>query len=485
MKFRVFVAILIAVSSMPAWANEASFCEIPPQQAGVSRITIDASTGRVTGASKYRLRDEAEILVFNKNPFVYSYKLDVHATTIEEPNIATFLGFVAPSITLEEPKPPAGDHATSLIPRASVPKNVDCDTTELDRLQKIYDTLGTTRETLEADIKKLAAEHNNTAAAFTEAQTVLNNPHGTCAALVTTSTVIRKTLDAFKPDYEAVEKRIASIEARAQILLEDINSYEALHPLCKSKVDPFRDRAELLSKSAPDTWRANLTKLKVAKEKLDTAAKTVGDVLDQGASAFIETYSVGSFTQPTNVAIKLSRKEVASKADFAPIVDRTVNFGGQARFSIGIGLASSAIDRTQYTRVQGFANDRLGNPVLQDNQPLFTTVVGTTERSSSRVSPMLMMHGRVIDWSVASLQLSLGLTAKNDNKGLDVEYLVGPTLGLIEDRLFFTVGAYAGRVQHLEGNLFVGAAVPKDLAEIPVRKDLNWHLGFALTFKAR
>jgi hypothetical protein len=80
------------------------------------------------------------------------------------------------------------------------------------------------------------------------------------------------------------------------------------------------------------------------------------------------------------------------------------------------------------------------------------------------------------------LYVSLGITSKNDKQCTDVEYLVGPSLGLLEHRLFFTAGAYAGKKQALEGNLYPGAPVPSSLAEIPVRKDWRWSIGFAISY---
>jgi len=94
------------------------------------------------------------------------------------------------------------------------------------------------------------------------------------------------------------------------------------------------------------------------------------------------------------------------------------------------------------------------------------SLIGTKERSSSRVMPIALLHARVTEWNsfIDGLHLSLGVTAKNDKQGTDVEYLLGPSLSMLEHRLFLTVGSYAGKKQALEGNLYPGAAVPSSLA---------------------
>jgi hypothetical protein len=80
----------------------------------------------------------------------------------------------------------------------------------------------------------------------------------------------------------------------------------------------------------------------------------------------------------------------------------------------------------------------------------------------------------------------LGLTAKPDNEGTDPEFLVGPSISFIEERLFFTFGGYAGRKQELEGNLTVGQKIPADFGdELPISKHYVWKPGFAITYKIK
>jgi len=117
--------------------------------------------------------------------------------------------------------------------------------------------------------------------------------------------------------------------------------------------------------------------------------------------------------------------------------------------------------------------------------PQLTTVIGVKEDSQSRISPLGMLHGRLVGpyGPLSGIHASLGVTAKADNKGTDPEFLVGPSLSFLEENLFFTFGGYVGKKQSLGGNLFIGAKVPDNLAEIPVRKDYRWGLGFTITYR--
>jgi hypothetical protein len=84
---------------------------------------------------------------------------------------------------------------------------------------------------------------------------------------------------------------------------------------------------------------------------------------------------------------------------------------------------------------------------------------------------------------IDGVYMSLGITAKNDNKGTDVEFLLGPSVSMFDRNMFFTVGGYAGKQQKLTGGLFEGFAVPTSVDELPIQKNYRWHLGFAVSYR--
>jgi len=123
--------------------------------------------------------------------------------------------------------------------------------------------------------------------------------------------------------------------------------------------------------------------------------------------------------------------------------------------------------------------------VLVNGKPNLTTVVGLKEGSRSRITPLVLLNGRIHDkvGPIDGIHLTLGITAKNDNKGTDVEYLLGPSFSFLEDNLFLTVGGYAGRQQKLGGGLYEGFAVPSTVSELPIEKNYHWDFGFALSYR--
>jgi hypothetical protein len=99
---------------------------------------------------------------------------------------------------------------------------------------------------------------------------------------------------------------------------------------------------------------------------------------------------------------------------------------------------------------------------------------------------MLMLNARLFDGKgpVSGVHMSLGVTAKPDDKGTNVEFLIGPSISFVEERLFLTFGGYAGRQKQLEGNLVPGQQLPKEFTDdIPTSNHLVWKPGIALTYK--
>ena len=72
-----------------------------------------------------------------------------------------------------------------------------------------------------------------------------------------------------------------------------------------------------------------------------------------------------------------------------------------------------------------------------------TTIVGTSEDSKRRISPIAMLHYRMP--YTRNVFASVGVTGKRDSAGTDLEYLLGPSF--LFRNMFFTVGGYAGKQQ--------------------------------------
>lgn len=154
---------------------------------------------------------------------------------------------------------------------------------------------------------------------------------------------------------------------------------------------------------------------------------------------------------------------------------------GWRNFEVSGGIVFSSLGKREFQPVLGYARNEQGVIVGEDGQPTdkreLTTVVGVSEDSGRRISPVAMLHYRMP--YVRNVFASVGVTGKRDDAGTDLEYLIGPSL--LFRNMFFTVGGYAGKQQQLAGDLFLSAKLPG--TSVPVQKDYKWGLGFSFTFK--
>jgi hypothetical protein len=154
---------------------------------------------------------------------------------------------------------------------------------------------------------------------------------------------------------------------------------------------------------------------------------------------------------------------------------------GWRNFEVSGGMAFSSLGRREFQPVLGYARNEQGVVVGDDGQPTdkreLTSIVGVSEDSGRRITPVAMLHYRMP--YVRNVFASVGVTGKRDNAGTDLEYLLGPSL--LFRNMFFTLGGYAGKQQRLAGDLFLGAKLPG--TTVPVQKDYRWGLGFSFTYK--
>ncbi len=160
---------------------------------------------------------------------------------------------------------------------------------------------------------------------------------------------------------------------------------------------------------------------------------------------------------------------------------KTTGTIGARRFEISAGMMFSSLDRKEFQTVQGYPRNEqgeiidpaTGNPT---NDRDLTKIVGVSEQSSRRFAPLAMLHYR-LPFS-RNIFASVGFTGKRDDYGVDLEYLIGPSV--LYKNMFLTFGGYAGKQQRLAGDLFEGSPIDGD---IPVRKNYKWGFGFSFTYK--
>lgn len=492
------ILLLLVLLCGAAYAQTCPECGPPAtvvNSTDFQNIYVDAATGTFymrdsagnakPVKAKYKRSDRVRIILLNKNPFRFKYNVVIENTPVPEPDFESFLKLFIPVDVTAAAKPTPAASQQGAQPLACQ----HADDVKFNLIMALNAELGDTYEKgvtgsgLKPDFDKVVANFKSTQKTVQDSQKTLTAATTSCTTLCQVSGALLSTLDAYKSGFDEIEKRINAYRSDAEALERRVEDYESL-----SNVDPCERpdlrNVKLSAKAAQavaDEWLKALGKMQDGKKEFDDVAKFIRDEVLSDPFAFYRVYEIEEFDVPTNVTVKVQRKDIVKKeTEFSDFVARfpTLNFGGGPRFTLAAGVSLSRLKKQEFQRVQGTV------PGQQGLVPL----IGLKESSNTRNNFIVMLHARLFDipfgrTTKVPLHFSLGITRSGDNRGTDPEYLFGPSLSFLDNRLFFTGGAYLGKRQTLEGNLAVGSQVPADLAEIPIRKDNRWGFGFAITYK--
>jgi hypothetical protein len=262
-----------------------------------------------------------------------------------------------------------------------------------------------------------------------------------------------------------------------------------LIPTALQPLKPFND---------PDEIDAFRMEAQAAREPLGSSRRssrqirgvevtTVGDVGDGGGAQASRVFNAGAPARRSgriNAFAETEPAEGNGKPDEPNHTKANATIGAR-RFELSGGMAFSTLNRREFQAVLGFPRNANGQIVDKDGNPTdkreLTSIVGISESSKSRFSPIVLLNTRLTDNPKYNLFFSVGVTAKNDSKGTDIEYLIGPSFNFLNKNAFFTFGAYAGKQQKLAGDLFEGAALSD--SSVPVEKKYKWAPAFSFTYR--
>jgi hypothetical protein len=421
---------------------------------------IDAVSGATRGRTKFNKNERTRIIILNKNPFLYDYRVTIEEHPVEEPALAAFLDLLPIGKGTFDPKPTGTGPITisTACPEFVVQTEKNLAAQE-DQLQQ---ALGT-----------LTDSSNSTQTEYDRVKDILMNPGSQCPQLCAEATGLRTTLN----NYLTVSEKPLNDFAKAVKSFEDNSHVLSVAASQNTDCKTFEKLADHYLKVAAEL-QAKLKELQGRRKVFADKVKEINVVLST-PNAFFEVSERGDFDGPTDVTVKVERKvKGQTGAEFAQLVNTKINFGGRARFALAGGLVASLLERPEYQRVPGIVNGQV------------TNIVGLKRTSSTTILPLLMLHGRIYSkptWNyVSGIHLSLGLTAKPNSEGTSAEFLFGPSISFLEERMFLTIGGYAGKKQELEGNLVLGSQIPTDFGdELPVSEHYVWKPGFAITYKIK
>lgn len=483
---------------------------------------IDTSNGRIVTSQQRTGKREStiHIIIDNMNPYLYTYEFNKTNAGVQEQELGPFLKLIGGVVgdilpadesaaalpTAEEPATTGTGGGTESATDNKARKQACSDeaTEVMRRLNKLHDDVADALETIGNEIKRIRGISIHLIGEYNAARVPLYTLNRTrlqlycdsesllarTAGVVTTGDpnfIDPARLEELKDELAALKRKAARLEAEAQEFRDDFPDcakQPSIKPVLRDIIN-VADEAQALV----DEYEGVRKEIVKARNDLVAGRGNVERILGNG-HAFFEERAIGNFVETTVVTIDLKVTPRPGVTEATPVViddDKTTfKFGNAPYFTVSGGLIFSTLRKKEFVRVQGFERDRAGNLVMTNGQPNLTTVIGLEESSPTRINPAVFLNGRIPGTQYGFLDgihLTLGLTAKNDKEGTDIEYLIGPSLSFFENKMFFTVGGYAGKQQKLEGSFFEGLALPDSVSELPIRKDYRWNVGFALSYR--
>ena len=494
---------------------------------------VDTSTMHIV-SSRQQIRKKngmITLIVDNKNPYLYSYKYNSTRTVVQETETAAFLALIGGPVADVLPAPAVPDSADAADGgnaenmllniesdraknKPGAKKEQPCEKasqrvvslkSEMNRLEMLGEAISLRLQAQRDSSIKLTSVYNaariplytpnrSRPDLYRDSKGLLDD---TCTFLTVSTATDLETgavihrgvdpveLDQLKRDMEALKRRAARLEEGVDAVKEDF-------PDCiKVLADELRGLKQFARELSTVADENLVVRNKIVAD-LDIVLAGRGTVLSvlNNPHAFFDEHAEGNFEDTTLVATTLEVTPIPNVPQAVAVpgspFKSEFKFGEAPYFTLSGGLIFSPLRKRQFVRIQGFERDRAGNQVLVDGKPNLTTVVGVDEDSPTRITPAVFLNGRLPGTSMGVLDgihLTLGVTAKNDKAGTDIEYLVGPSFSFFEHKMFFTVGGYAGKQQKLAGDFYEGLAVPSTVDELPIQKDYRWNIGFALSYR--
>lgn len=487
--------LLISSGGMAQVPSEKCVKRCGPLSHEPAFIEIDANTGQILGgATRFAQGEKVQVIVTNKNPFKYVYRVQVVSSPIDQAIIGTFLRFIPGpgslfSSALALPNPQAAPVPTP-DPLGITERSTDCDPATLNRWQVIKDE----EAKLVAAVSELKMEAKDIADIHKEYEKFVQDTDkdalgaqcpGICDRADALSGKLDKLteLDAFKKKIELLRKSAGAV----QVLLGTLSADEIKDcqladgvAAVKSNITNANDTAKLLED--------DVKKLEAVKASIEAMTKIIrAAVADE--NAFREQHFPYTGAGPTNVRITIFRtnlREENATEKQVTAIDLTV---GQSRFSISAGVGFSTLEDVRIIRdgkkfgEENRSSLRPSLAVMLNAQfgNLWRWYSGTRQTAACPACPPTPKRALPVSWGI-----STGLVVSNRNDTTQTEFILGPTLGLLDNNLFMTFGLHLAQVEKLGGGFEIGQEIPSDLTgEPPVKND--WEKGFmlAVTYKLR
>lgn len=457
------------------------WCSLPKGKDRLSAsVVIDANTCQILeGGTRFAEGEKVQVIFVNKNPFKYSYRFQVVSQPLDTAIVTSFLGLI----------PGFGSTLDALSGSTAplVPKSNPCSGAALTESNAIV----AGAKQLEQQSKDIATQLNeitkkvepyqkkyNTFFKATDVDNIIS--YGStaetlaCRDLCTQAKALVTDLPAIDPTavrkaIEALQSKITELETRTNALAADCKDFTLgqLTPLTNPRKEDLKN------------YNKRLDELGKAKETFEQMVNII-KIAFASENPFVEVKYPQTSGGPTGVSISAFRKNLRNPDAKEQELCKLNLQVGESPLSISAGFGFSTIkDRKVIRQPFAKADGTIGAKFGEENNSTF------------RPSAVVMLNASLRRFNMfaakdGSFAVSTGLVLSNRNGTTEAEFIIGPSIGLLTNRVFLTFGYHAARVEQLGGGFKLGDDIPASITD-PLPIERNWKGGFmfGLTYKLR
>jgi hypothetical protein len=466
-------AAMIAVVPTVRATDCAARCRVPAvAELNAEYVEIDANSGKIiAGRTRFPKTETVQVLLVHKNPFKYQYRTDVRVEELEVGIARNFLTDVLGISTTAHQFDPNTVAGTSNCPAPTLVAKRDA-----------LDAALLEATTLAADLEKDMSALADASKAYNDFLQVTDKDPIDCEKICLLVPDVRKALDLLK-DVSNLRKRLTTLQQKTTGVKTQLADFAAA---VNNLTDATSKQQCVLGAVTPITGEAD--KLVTAAAKYDKAlAELEKDENKKAIAALVEaidTLNDESFVEsrmvPTGgdalVLVDIRTKNLRTQdAEQVRTIKLTV---GESRITASAGVGFSTIEDVTVIR------QRAADPA---DPTKIIEVFGEENASGFRPAAVAMLNANIgspfhflkLRTAPALFSWSLGLVIASRAEGAQTEYITGPSVGFLENKVVFTFGYHAARVARLGGGFKIGDPIPAALQDpLPVKHE--WDGGFLL-----
>jgi len=466
--------------------------------------TIDAARGTTaSGRHRFNRRDRVQLIVVNKNPFLYRYVITLSEKTVSSPDAAALaqqLGVWKALPTSGQAQSPSAQATPQQNANNGGGQNPPGPAPRLAQKNRRANVTATCDNdpnvaAASAGVAGVKSSVDDVAHRFSDPQQRLthidslvrvltprlNNPAALAKDLFADGTVLADSADATRlalgalvdatPQFQRDTIALINAQTTADTLIRAINQLTGTYTQCGLLLD---DAKTLSDTRVSDTAMLAFGRVApVRRKSVDSLAVNTRGVISNPLN-FWQGQSMGDYDSATVTTVVVSRTTIkdASAAKTDTVARDAFKFGSPRFIALAAGPGIAGVLSRTYVRVQGKATD---------TSTTLTPLVGYGDQSNFHIPALAFIHLRVADIgrSGTTFHLTLGSNVSTSAR----EWFPGISVGFADERLFLTAGPYVSSVQYLEGRLKIGDPLPSSLAEIPTKSRGAVGYGFGLSYR--